>query len=468
LHQHSLNALEVIQFMKKIRQSFLSEKEISEFKSSLVCTLSLSSKELFHSNMIGWLLENNLDFARKFFNSENIQVVEKVEREKNNFDLLVTVKYQYDKQDYVIENKVKSLPEFSQIQNYIEKAGKLKIDANFIYLSLITPGEEFRNSLPYLRFVSYDVIHDLISKTETQSDYVNTLLKDYQLLIHTLIKIKDFSEIKDIQSQLSFDLVNEKILRALRMFDVAQKIRFNSLGSLIDKKLEELPFTDLKNLKEKTEVGLTRSLGLLSVKFGLEDTKDKRNLLIGIQIQADQYRLSIEATDGSDVDELANILKKEGLWLNPDNEKNASILKFGKNFKYSYSSIKGITVEELTEKVKDDVTRLFKNFREMERLNLVKRPLKPIVATSSRASESSSQSWSENLKQETREAISEMRVTPSPDGKIYFKSRNQGSAFMYANDLMSANLSLFGAENEELLTKFTNVDELLASGWVID
>ena len=89
-----------------------------EFKKSIICTLSLSSKELFHSNMIGWLIENNLDFARNILERPDLDSERKVEREKYNFDLLVTA----NGEKFVIENKVKSLPDYQQLEGYRRKS----------------------------------------------------------------------------------------------------------------------------------------------------------------------------------------------------------------------------------------------------------------------------------------------------------------------------------------------------------
>lgn len=72
-----------------IKPTMLTETQRHDFKKSLICTLSHSSKELFHSNMIGWLLENHIDFAKFLLKKPDLKMIKKVEREKFNFDLLV-------------------------------------------------------------------------------------------------------------------------------------------------------------------------------------------------------------------------------------------------------------------------------------------------------------------------------------------------------------------------------------------
>ena len=70
----------------------LLKNTVISLKQSLVYTLSLGDKELFHSNVLGWLLENHNDkgiqpIVKLFINDE--LEIERVEREKNHFDLFV-------------------------------------------------------------------------------------------------------------------------------------------------------------------------------------------------------------------------------------------------------------------------------------------------------------------------------------------------------------------------------------------
>lgn len=73
--------------------------------------------------------------------------------------------------------------------------------------------------------------------------------------------------------------------------------------------------------------------------------------------------------------------------------------------------------------------------------------------------------WSEGLQQQTREALSEMRI--NPDGKLHFKNSDSRFAFMTAEDMLSGELSLTDKNNGHI-SEFVDVDELLNSGWAID
>ncbi len=87
--------------------------------------LSLSSKELFHSNFLAWL-GNNKE-TRQFFVAviKELTKIEldfngdwKVEREDKNFDLCIKKDNDYI---LVIENKVKSIPSKAQLDRYVGK-----------------------------------------------------------------------------------------------------------------------------------------------------------------------------------------------------------------------------------------------------------------------------------------------------------------------------------------------------------
>ena len=90
----------------------LKESPVSELKKSPIFAMSLSSKELFHSEFWAWLFARNIEYARIFF--PNISTIENVGREEGNRDITV---YSGGK-GYVIENKVKSLPNVKQLEKF--------------------------------------------------------------------------------------------------------------------------------------------------------------------------------------------------------------------------------------------------------------------------------------------------------------------------------------------------------------
>ena len=115
-------------------------------KKSPMFKLSLSSKELFHSNFLEWLSNVDQDAFKKLIlkmagiaeKSYRWPDVWRVKREYNNFDLCIVAYDQYNKKNederidddddfrilFVIENKVKSIPYKEQLERYSQEAAE--------------------------------------------------------------------------------------------------------------------------------------------------------------------------------------------------------------------------------------------------------------------------------------------------------------------------------------------------------
>ena len=74
-------------------------------------------------------------------------------------------------------------------------------------------------------------------------------------------------------------------------------------------------------------------------------------------------------------------------------------------------------------------------------------------------------SWSENLQQQTRQAIAQLPVTP--DGHLHFKHPTQGYAHATLDDLMHGRLLLRSKTGSDE-HRFAEVKALLQAGWAID
>jgi hypothetical protein len=97
------------------------ETILEDLSKSPMFNLSLSDKELFHSNMLGWIFETYPVFFHTLFDTGLVSKV-KVEREKNNFDLFITYEVSINEKKFVlIENKVKSIPRMDQLREYKTK-----------------------------------------------------------------------------------------------------------------------------------------------------------------------------------------------------------------------------------------------------------------------------------------------------------------------------------------------------------
>ena len=97
---------------------------IKDLSNNVMFSLSLSSKELFHSNLWAWLGRKYPKMFTEIFLDEKVELDENsiILREYKNFDLYVETKNSI----YVFENKCKSMPNKSQLKEYDTKLAKIK------------------------------------------------------------------------------------------------------------------------------------------------------------------------------------------------------------------------------------------------------------------------------------------------------------------------------------------------------
>ncbi len=297
--------------------------------------LSLSSKELFHTNFLYWLATNyrkefqsalsnlgvdfnkipagwvakreflHFDFcliAPKQKNSVNSSINEE-DIDENNFD-----KSNYDVY-LIIENKVKSIPSFSQLHEYSTKRPNAqKLLLTLTPAAFVKPKSWKENS--YL-----DLSNELVKINTIKDSYHNSILQDYSNFTRTLHCIFQMWEIKNI-TQLYDDVAYRKC-QDVRLHDLYEKQRYSQMCYELRAMLANSGITTVcgfefppKNSKTKTTLtqrfvneevsknpesvflnfGYTKSMGLLECKIW----DNKRNCIWGIQIQGKQYRHYIE------------------------------------------------------------------------------------------------------------------------------------------------------------------------------
>lgn len=136
---------------------------LAELGANPVFAMSLGSKELFHSNFLGWLLEHRRDiFLPKLLDAAEIRATPdkddgsdnraKVSREHNSFDLTVEINKD---EILIIENKFKSLPRSRQLAEYARKAQKA-YKVKTAHLVLLSPSPLPRGTSTEWKYLSYE------------------------------------------------------------------------------------------------------------------------------------------------------------------------------------------------------------------------------------------------------------------------------------------------------------------------
>ena len=325
----------------------------NKIENTLNYQLSLSNLELYHSNLFAVVLEKAGFINHKFF-SDVIDINKrytdlKVYREKNSIDLTIEVTDEKGQTCVIfIENKVKSLPDESQLIRYSEKDP----NAKGILLSLVKPGFElpdswFRRS--YGELIEY--YGDLLDKVD---ETFRLFLLDY---IEYMKNVEEFIEKICYGESYFLEESNYKVLEGMRLRSVIEKIHYANLQN------------NISDLGYKTYSGRIRG----AHHFGIELTMEGTKSTFDIQIQGSQYRhkvnFSLEDKEKlGDLEKICEIIKKKTCLYNfnlEDNlilEKSSSTKKwkmYDKKDVYDYAHIKKhVSSKELIDYIRTDVKKI--------------------------------------------------------------------------------------------------------------
>ena len=325
----------------------------NKIENTLNYQLSLSNLELYHSNLFAVVLEKSQFINHKFF-SDVIDINKKytelkVYREKNSIDLTIEV-IDEDGQTHVIfiENKVKSLPDESQLVRYSEKNSSAK----GILLSLVEPGFElpenwFRRS--YGDLIEY--YSDLLEKVD---ETFRLFLIDY---IDYMKNVEKFIEKISYVESYFLEESNNKVLESMRLRSVIEKIHYANL----EKKIADLGY--------KTYSGRIRGDNFFGIDLPIEGTTSS----FDIQIQGNQYRHKVnfsleDKAKLGDLERICDSIKEKtclyhfNLEDNPILQKSSSRKKwktYDKRDFYDYALIKKhVSSKELIDYIKTDVKKI--------------------------------------------------------------------------------------------------------------
>lgn len=381
-------------------------------KSSPVFNMSLGSKELFHSNIWAWMMENFKEDAGKFFSpfldgfNGEAYSISKVEREKENADLVITFS---NGKKLVIENKIKSLPNIMQLESYGKK--KEFSDSSFLLLTLDKSDFQFLpnieqekdNSAWYFaregtarwKLRTYDTVLEFVRvlKATEPQPYFKSILEDYEIFVDQLLKLGYSIHANWSNQVLDVNTLEINTYRDLRIADLFLKRRYDLMRWNLISKLKDDPSLKFQIRKEGSwqagkqrdvffESGFTNGDGLMGFKFVVENnSKLFKALVLGVQIQGTSFRMNIESfSKGSDsLYRIALSLKEKGLWFDFSyvkeltNNPNAKIAgkshkkefpefaNYSESFFYNYTDISGLKLEQVLDCLKKACNQISEN-----------------------------------------------------------------------------------------------------------
>ncbi|MEQ8717718.1 MAG: hypothetical protein RIE08_08915 [Acidimicrobiales bacterium] len=254
--------------------------------------LSLHSKELFHSNFLGWLCEA--------YPGEMAAELErwvpcrdgndtKVLREKDQLDLAVQLP---GLAPFIVENKVFAPPDEMQLDRYA--AGNLAgfHDPTLILLSLTDPGwREYHSSPngPTWHYRSFTDLADLIRAVADRlhegsaPSYQRDLVDHYSEFLRMLTELVGVAGRLKTDDPISLPSDAAGLLQEIRLHDGISKLRARSAIALVQEAAE-----GARNPAVDWEAGFTRGNPLLAAFVELANG-DR----LGWQYQAGQWRLAV-------------------------------------------------------------------------------------------------------------------------------------------------------------------------------
>ena len=365
--------------MSSLKVIELKEK-INAIVSSPIFNFSLSSKELFHSNFLAWLINENKDeffeilvkYTNLEFDVKSLEIGE-VHREKNHFDLTLEVRSRVTNEwvfDIIIENKVKSLPDEKQLKEYNEKALKQNANNHLILLTLSEPSFV----LGKWKLLTYkQLLEELKNKKlafNNDSTYKTAVLNDYLGLVEFLCEL-DYYIIKASEDESTHynwydDLFNALNQYNVRMGDFYMKKNAELLALKIYNKIVNIPNIDPDKIEQPNSIvhGKDAEVRIYY--------KVNEKLTLSIELSGMYYRRMIHITESKTneletirkINSITNWLDLSGINLVKDNtylNHKEDFLKFGDTTRYRQIKIStSNSYSKIIESFIDDVNTIIK------------------------------------------------------------------------------------------------------------
>lgn len=237
----------------------LKENAMSKVKGlmeSPMLYLSGGSKELFHSNFLYWLGVNYRDaFQQTMTKLHNINATWpegwEVKREYKHLDLCVTYLKDTGKMRngesvkkecafIILENKVKSLPERTQLKRYEKMFEGYNQGCSYAVLSLVKkfPGSKYLDENTCWQLHHYDELADVISKyctADIRKEH-HIYISDYCAYVRELSKLAEGWKVEEDDTFLA----QEEGLAELRLNDIYEKVRYAQIAAMLAEKMKSL------------------------------------------------------------------------------------------------------------------------------------------------------------------------------------------------------------------------------------
>jgi hypothetical protein len=328
------------------------EETYENLKNNFLFQASLGSKELFHSNLLAWILEQRnesgeYEVLKSFIESiidKEIDVITKenkpiIAREEKKIDLTIKWKIGQKYSLVFIENKMKSIPNQEQLGGYDKK-----LSNEDGHKFLLTPMKLFR-SLHWKNITYADNVIPFLDKIKdfnfenAEVTNINMVIKHYISFLCSQNKILKNLDLHDLDcfKKRKYDFYDKSNpgqymaeIRALKLHDFILKRAHSMFSELIVNEIEnefkeKLVFSHEELIKMPGNVfvtnGFTRSSGISDIKIHIE-----KGFLLVLQLQENtlKYAVEVNSMDSSMLEANLQFAKnivsdKNKIWFH-DNE----------------------------------------------------------------------------------------------------------------------------------------------------
>lgn len=301
-----------------------------DLKKSLLFRMSLGSKELFHSNVWAWLIEQDPAFIKVFFPEfgKGSYRYLGVSRECWHRDVIIWLEKCDNKKRYyyVIENKIKSLQDEEQLRRYTEdKDGNTLLGGVFTGIinalktnELSLPKKETGEKVPW-KFVDYSTIAKRIREQARISacftDRHRSQIDEYCQIIESINGMIQYGLDKS-QEQFDYSSLPYKngenreaeYLEELRIKDVYTKLKGADILRALEAYLGDSVSAAPQDYRREINQSFHNGKVTLDIRYTNreEGHEEKDYLTIGIQLEGYQFRLMVERNGTHKKEELFN------------------------------------------------------------------------------------------------------------------------------------------------------------------
>jgi hypothetical protein len=274
-----------------------------ELDSEPLANIMLGGRELFHSNLLAWFGKHMPGPASDVFDGLFTEpadplrpgqgYVRRTARERDHLDVCL---WWDDRRPMVIENKVFSLPDTTQLDRYSER---ILLDPELpeprqVLLSLLDPqwaedtydtAGSVANGRAWHR-VSYGQLSERINSALEfpPASYEVTLMRHYSAMVSNLQSLADSAGVKSINEQI--DLLNQVAMLDVepRLLSSLNKMRARGVAQLIQGELDRL------GLPAHIDSGFSNATSVITGFHGIQPELSN-NTTVGWQLQGNNIRL---------------------------------------------------------------------------------------------------------------------------------------------------------------------------------